>query len=337
MKLFRSGVAARLSGIPVQTLRVWERRYQLTGVKPPGSHQRLYTQAEVERLTAIKRLVDLGQSIGPLVAMDLDSLQSIYASLERLQAGLGEAESAVLSGRVHVGFAGMFLETIRPELPPRTAATWSDVRAHSLTALTRVDGFVSDPPDVLLVEFPSIVDSTVQGLLEFVKTYAVSRVMVFYRFAPSALIRSLRTYGFAVMRMPPDEAELSKACRDFLLQCVHRIGLERDSGSPPPSSMSPRYSLETLGKLTSIESSVFCECPRQLAQLLINITAFEGYSAQCANRDSNDVLIHQRLQRDAATVRCLLEDSLDELLRYEGISPDSFPLQRLAGHEAGSL
>ena len=38
--LFRSGMAARLAGLPVATLRVWERRYGLGGARTTGAGHR---------------------------------------------------------------------------------------------------------------------------------------------------------------------------------------------------------------------------------------------------------------------------------------------------------
>ncbi|MDA0847973.1 MAG: MerR family transcriptional regulator, partial [Proteobacteria bacterium] len=55
--IVKSGVAARLAGIPVETLRVWERRHQITGGPIRQGAQRVYSRAQVERLTLVKRVV----------------------------------------------------------------------------------------------------------------------------------------------------------------------------------------------------------------------------------------------------------------------------------------
>ena len=46
---YRSGVAARLAGLSPETLRVWERRYNLSGAERSARGQRLYS-AELVRL-----------------------------------------------------------------------------------------------------------------------------------------------------------------------------------------------------------------------------------------------------------------------------------------------
>ena len=49
---YRSGVAARLAGIPVETLRVWERRYQVVGPRLSPRGHRVYSTADVGRMSS---------------------------------------------------------------------------------------------------------------------------------------------------------------------------------------------------------------------------------------------------------------------------------------------
>jgi DNA-binding transcriptional MerR regulator len=61
---YRIGTAARLSGVAIDTVRNWERRYGLVvGVRSRGG-QRLYSDADVEQLRALRRLVGDGLSAG---------------------------------------------------------------------------------------------------------------------------------------------------------------------------------------------------------------------------------------------------------------------------------
>jgi MerR family transcriptional regulator, light-induced transcriptional regulator len=64
MSSYRIGTAARLSGLPVATLRNWELRYGLITARRTSGGQRLYSAEDVERLTALRRLVDQGLSAG---------------------------------------------------------------------------------------------------------------------------------------------------------------------------------------------------------------------------------------------------------------------------------
>ncbi|MFB0898033.1 MAG: MerR family transcriptional regulator, partial [Polaromonas sp.] len=60
---YRIGAVAKLSGVPVTTLRVWEIRYAaFTPSKSDGQH-RLYSQADVLKAGQLKQLSDAGHGI----------------------------------------------------------------------------------------------------------------------------------------------------------------------------------------------------------------------------------------------------------------------------------
>ncbi|MDE3157058.1 MAG: MerR family transcriptional regulator [Acidobacteriota bacterium] len=71
--------AARLSGLSVDTLRAWERRYR--AVEPErGPRGRLYTEAHVARLRLLRQAVDAGFAIGLVAAQPDADLQSLVAA-----------------------------------------------------------------------------------------------------------------------------------------------------------------------------------------------------------------------------------------------------------------
>jgi MerR family transcriptional regulator, light-induced transcriptional regulator len=60
--VLRIGEVSRRTGVAVPTLRAWERRYGLLEpARTEGGH-RLYSQADVERVRAMSRLLDDGWS-----------------------------------------------------------------------------------------------------------------------------------------------------------------------------------------------------------------------------------------------------------------------------------
>ncbi len=81
----------------------------------------------------------------------------------------------------------------------------------------------------------------------------------------------------------------------------------------------PKFSPESLVRLSQIKSSVYCECPSQLAELLMSVTAFERYSAQCASQTPEDAALHKRLEMDAIKVRKILEASIADVIQHENI------------------
>ena len=313
--LFRSGIVARLTGIPVETLRVWERRYQVSGKKDPQTSQRLYTRSDIQRLALIKRLVDLGQSIGTIAHMDTPGLEAVQATL--MTSGQSGIPPLSKQSVRRIGLIGTVLSSI----PVREAMlSWGiEVRFHHPTMPGGQKGALAEQEavDAVLIEVPTLLDRTVEDIEALVGQAPIGKVILFYRFAPNTLIRKLRLRGYAVVRMPFDAQDVVMLCKTILShddRIAHTI--------PEPSikaTTPPRYSTETLLQLSQMKSAVYCECPSQLADLLLNISAFENYSAQCASRSPEDAELHKRLERDAAQARMVLETSMAELIRQENL------------------
>lgn len=58
--IYNIGVVARMTGIPVATLRVWERRYDFPEAGRTSGGHRLYSESEVSRLRWVKSTIDEG-------------------------------------------------------------------------------------------------------------------------------------------------------------------------------------------------------------------------------------------------------------------------------------
>ena len=72
----RIGAVERMTGIPANTIRVWERRYGLINPHRDETGTRLYTQQDVDYLGQVKTLIDLGESIGQIAALDPSRLSA---------------------------------------------------------------------------------------------------------------------------------------------------------------------------------------------------------------------------------------------------------------------
>jgi MerR family transcriptional regulator, light-induced transcriptional regulator len=64
----------RETGIPKETLRVWERRYDFPQPERDDNGERLYPLEQVQRLRVVKRLLDLGYRPGKIMHMDTEEL-----------------------------------------------------------------------------------------------------------------------------------------------------------------------------------------------------------------------------------------------------------------------
>lgn len=96
LKPYAIGTAARLAGIPPETLRIWERRYQLLEPGRTGGGHRLYSEDDVSLLRAVKRLVDAGMRIGAVAGLGHDQIRAEAARLGPAETPVQEQASPLI-------------------------------------------------------------------------------------------------------------------------------------------------------------------------------------------------------------------------------------------------
>lgn len=321
---YRSGVAARLSGVPVDTLRIWERRYSVVGPRMSAGRQRLYSGTDIRRLTLIKHLVDMGHPIGTVALLGTDALAGMQAASWSLQearpasAGIGEGHEigVALVGSLLV--ADQFARTLsRSAL--KVVGRCPDP-AQAASALQGVDA------DIAIVELPTMRDSDLERVASIKAACGAASAIVLYRFAPSAVVRRMRMAGYAVARATSDAAEVEAICLSLVRR--PRLGAGDtlkllEATEPRP----PMFDERSLAELAGASRTIECECPRHLVDLVMNLGSFERYSAECASRNASDVVLHLDLQRAAGLARSIIERALERVAIAEGF-PLSAPPER---------
>ncbi len=95
---YRIGTLARLTGVTTHAIRIWERRYRaLTPSRTPGG-ARLYTDADVQRLRLVKKLLERGYTISAVATLDMDQL-SLLAPAEAVPTPSSTARDPEVDGR----------------------------------------------------------------------------------------------------------------------------------------------------------------------------------------------------------------------------------------------
>lgn len=74
---FNIAAVERDTGLSKDVLRVWERRYGFPLPERDAHGERVYSDAQVERLRLIKRLMDQGHRPGKLIALEPEALHSL--------------------------------------------------------------------------------------------------------------------------------------------------------------------------------------------------------------------------------------------------------------------
>lgn len=302
---YRSGAAARLAGVPVETLRVWERRYGLTEPARSARGQRQYSLEDVRRLGLIKQLVDAGNAIGALAHLNLAQL------LAMLSVG---AQKANVQGWLKVSLVGTLL---RPVLMHYFAQT----KLSLVQTVLDVQQLQPTHTDVLVLELGEVtaVDEHILKMAQ--QACEATAVLILYRFASNQLIAQLRLAGFHVARMTTDVLEIEHLCRLAISEQPQRSEKNHTPPAQVLSSNIPQRLLndEHLMHIAQAAASVQCECPRHLVDLLQMLTSFERYSAQCENCNIDDAALHRDLHHTAAQARSALEQALVRVAQFEGI------------------
>ncbi len=75
--MYKIAAVSKLSGIQPETLRAWERRYEVVCPRRDSRGCRIYTTEDVERLKLLRQATDLGHPIGGLAILDLEGLRQV--------------------------------------------------------------------------------------------------------------------------------------------------------------------------------------------------------------------------------------------------------------------
>lgn len=303
---YRTGVAARMAGLPVETLRVWERRYQLSSPERSPRGQRLYSVEQVQRLRLLKQLADQGHAIGTLATL----------TLEQLQAMLG-AQPSLSSPALRVIAVGA---TLAPRLSGNATdhdgavafMAGPDVRVIGACARLEDAGSLPRNADVLIIETSELDVHALAPIERARDATDPGAVVVLYRFCANATIRTLRAQGCLVARIPAQLTELAPLCRSA-------VAGSNLAALAPASAVA--FNEEALAKIMTLRNPIACECPRHLAELLMMVGSFERYSAQCESRSDADAHLHMTLHQAAGQARGILEVAMSRLLQTEGMWP----------------
>ena len=295
-------MAARLAGLPVATLRVWERRYRVGGAQAAAAGHRRYTRDDVARLALLKRLVDAGHPIGAIAALGAEALQRLDAALTQAPVAQDARVAVVLAGEALAARAAEFREIPSIEV----VAACPDLAQ----AVQQLGGRRAD---ILAASLPTIAEDTAQRVDSLCALLGARRAVVAYRFGTETRVEALRARGHATLRGTLEPERLAALAR----------ALPGSAPGPqwPAARLHPvRFDERTLARLAHASTTIACECPHHLVELLLELGAFERYSAECAHRSPRDAQLHRELQQVASTARAMLEDALARVAAEDGLS-----------------
>ena len=142
---------------------------------------------------------------------------------------------------------------------------------------------------------------------------------VLYGFAADAACEALATAGTALLREPQPDAVVAQWLRGIIMASAapqHAADSPAPSPEPVPAR---RWDDAALADFAGRSSTMACECPRHVAELLAQLSHFEAYSAECEHRSPADAELHAYLRHVAATSRERFERALEHVALHEGL------------------
>ena len=294
--------------MPVATLRIWERRYEVVPSAKTDTGHRLYSEDDVKRIVLLKALVNLGHAIGSIAKLHIDQLKEIAGHAEaemRNSPGLRKWNLIVIGG-VPVGrLNGNGLNN------PSIVIYDTLEEARSRTSLEA---------EALLVHIASLQEETSQAILHLAKSLNVDAVTVAYGFGTTIAIEALRFAGVRLHRESLGMLDIPQIVDDLF----QRLPTADFQWTRAPR----RFSDRSLLAIASLSPTRACECPRHLAELVMKLSDFETYSDECVSRSPADAALHRHLADVANRARSMIETALERVSRAEGLEIGDEPQTR---------
>ena len=310
---YRIGAVSRLTGISPDTLRIWERRYAAVTPQRSAGGGRLYRGEDIARLKLMKQLVDAGDSIGTVATLGREELQARVAEIR---------PTAVPTAPL----APLRLVVIGEPLAARMQASHDTLTNVKVIASYNspqafLVGEVHTDADVLLIEQPTLQRETAVQVSDWMTRVSASHAVLVYRFAAQTTLQQLPQSRCSTLRAPADPKSIENHCVAVMGQHPITSRAEADDilaeGEPAPPR---RYDDQTLARLATVSTTIKCECPRHLAELISGLSAFEQYSLECESRDPKDAALHAYLNATASRARHMIETALAQVMEAENIT-----------------
>jgi len=304
---YNIGVVVRRTNIHPETLRVWERRYELIVPDRSETGRRLYSEGDIRKLQLVKQLTELGHGVSSLAKLTSDEL------LERLTASHNQgAQRETRSGlKCRVAFVG---DALRVRYG-RHLLYYKDI--DIVGSMIPGSSTSHAQADVVIIDLSTINEESHALIEQYCTDSGASAAVVVFNFATRKAISELESAGIVCLKGALSAAEIYRACMS-LMQPLFNVASLTDQQTDEESTP-PRFDKDQLSHIATLSSAIACECPNHLAELIINLTAFEHYSLECANRNEDDARLHLQLNQSTAAARMILEESLARLIEIEGI------------------
>lgn len=302
--LFRIGAVSRQTGVPTETLRAWERRYNVVEPQREGGHSRLYSQEDIDRLSLIKQLVDSGFAIGTIAHLSMAELQDKIPanspSLFKIKAG-EELDVVIIGSTLKAIYECSDTEFSAPLQLGQMFASQEEFEAQRDQVKAKI----------FVLELPTIHTSSAFELRRWIQDMGLPICIINYQFASREAETLMSQGGLKLLKGTQSISQLQSI--------ISNLVQSGEVAKYNEEEFAQKYSREQLVKISSMSNSVKCECPRHLADLVLGLDSFARYSLECQNRNEDDANLHAGLYLATTEAQKIMEEALRNLIEIEGL------------------
>lgn len=302
------GVVSRLTGINANTLRMWERRYNLgPSCRSPGG-QREYTTTDIDHLKLIRRLNEQGMRIGDVAKLSTQQLLNLLresGDKQGLPANSAEPVTTLVVGAQLCQFFRKHLKRYR-RLAIECFANETD---------TWVQQALSSDYKIVVIQQSSLHQQDIASF-ELINNKKI-QIVLLYLYASSELIETLKSNGIVLIRGGIEFEQIDHAINRALTLCDVLTPLQEDLKQfdlAIPETAPRNFDEHTLAQAASRSNQLNCECPPHLVDLIRRLQAFEDYSQTCGSENWQQAAIHACIYSYTCQARYLVEKALQAVL-----------------------
>ncbi len=295
---YRIGTIAKLTGLSVERLRAWERRYELVPDHRQGK-TRYYSQSQLDRLQKIKRLIDAGHSISSLIEL----------TDQHLDARLSSRTTSAAPQSVRVGLIGLNVLMLE-----KSSAEPARIAVHK--RWTNMDAFAADDAaggtsiDVIVAEVPLLSIEPVRFIKE--RSAKAPQVVLIYQFASAQQVEGVQAEGIPILKWPATWAEIESTC-------ARLTGAPLRSAQAIPGSFTDEELIDAAGSSHDPNG-----LPGHLVGLITQLNAFSEFALDCADQhrlvaegDPAAADLYEHVHVETTHARAQLELALQSMLAAE--------------------
>ena len=311
--LYKIGAVSKITNIPVDTLRIWERRYSVVVPVRSKNSDRLYKSSDINRLTLLKMLVDKSHSIGSIAHLSNDELS------KRLNVHATKAftTNKKVNNQINVVAVGEVLSIQIQHTESKNNNFLFNHIYHNDNDF--IENHKDNAIDVLVIEYPAIHEDKVEKIDQLFQNSGAEHLILIYGFTNSAARKKLDKKPYTCIQAPISIENLQREIIELTkdketIDDIH-AGITLEQKAP-----GRLYSNKQLIQLTSASRVIKCECPQHMSSIVIKLVQFEQYIAECIEKYDVDQELHAELGNTAGHSRSILEKAIAKVIKAENIT-----------------